>query len=319
MLRYLPSTVDPNVLVSAATSDDAGVYRLGPDLAAVATVDYITPVVDDPFVFGQVAVANAVSDIYAMGARPLFGLNVVNFPRERLPLETLAEILRGGAEKAGEAEMVVLGGHSIDDPEPKYGMAVFGIVHPSRLVTNAGARPGDRLVLTKQLGTGVITTAIKQGIAPPEVAAEAIRSMVTLNRSAAEAMVEVGVRAATDITGFGLLGHLREVVQASGVGARIDCASVPVLPGVWDLIDQKAIPGGTRRNLEAVSPIVQWGVDITEARQLLLCDAQTSGGLLIAVPAERTPALLDALAARAVSAAVIGVCTDEPDRIRVEA
>jgi selenide,water dikinase len=317
VLRHLPPVLDPNVLVGTSTSDDAAVYKLTPDLAVVATVDYITPVVDDPFVFGQVAVANAVSDVYAMGARPLFGLNVVNFPRDRLPLDTLEAILAGGAAKAAEADMPILGGHSIDDPEPKYGMAVFGSVHPERVVTNAGAQPDDRLILTKPLGVGIITTAIKRDLAPPEVAAAAVASMTTLNRAAAEAMLEVGVHACTDITGFGLLGHLGEMLRASGVGARIVARNVPVLKGVWDLVAREAVPGGTLRNLESVGEFVRFGPNLDRAQQIVLADAQTSGGLLIAASQDRAERLVGALGTRGIVAAEIGVCTDEPRWVQV--
>lgn len=316
MLRSLPVSDDPNALVGAATADDAAVYRLSPEQALVATVDYITPVVDDPYAFGQIAAANSLSDVYAMGARPLFALNVVGFPRDRLPLDTLARILEGGAAKAAEAGISVLGGHSIDDPEPKYGLVALGLVHPDRVVTNAGARPGDRLFLTKPLGMGVITTAIKRDAAPAVVVEQAVATMAALNRAAAEAMLEIGPHAATDVTGFGLLGHLLEMLNASGVGATLRLDQVPVLDGVWDLLRAEIYPGGTRRNHAHVSPRVDWG-DLDEYEQLLLADAQTSGGLLIAVPAERAGALHDALTARGVLAAEIGAVTDEPGRVRV--
>ena len=316
MLRSLPPVVDPDVLVGTATADDAAVFRLSADQALVATVDYITPVVDDPYAFGQIAAANALSDVYAMGGRPIFALNVVGFPRETLPLDTLARILEGGAAKVAEAGIGVLGGHSVDDPEPKYGLVALGLVHPDRIVKNAGARPGDRLFLTKPLGMGVITTAIKRDAAPPATVEQALATMGALNRAAAEAMLAVGPHAATDVTGFGLLGHLLEMLNASGVGAELRFDQVPVVEGVWDLLRAGIYPGGSRRNLDAVSPRVDWG-GLDDAEQLLLADAQTSGGLLIAVAAEDAPTLRAELTARGTLAADIGTITDHPGRVRV--
>ena len=316
MLRSLPPVVDPDVLIGAATADDAAVYRLSADQALVATVDYITPVVDDPYEFGMIAAANSLSDIYAMGARPIFALNVVGFPRDTLPLDVLARILEGGAAKVTEAGIGVLGGHSVDDPEPKYGLVALGIVHPERVVANAGARPGDRLFLTKPLGLGVVTTAIKRDAAPPATVEQALTVMRTLNRGAAEAMVAVGPHAATDVTGFGLLGHLLEMLNASDVGATLRLSQVPVVEGVWDLLHADIYPGGSRRNHAHVSARVDWG-DLDEYEQLLLADAQTSGGLLIAVAPDRAAALRAELAARGTLAAEIGTVTPEPGRVRV--
>lgn len=296
MLRHLPQPSDPNLLLGIGSNDDAAIYRLSDELALVQTVDVFTPIVDDPYTFGAIAAANALSDVYAKGGRPVLALNVAGFPR-RLSLDILAEILRGGAEKAGEAGVAIVGGHTIDDPEPKYGLAVTGLVHPARFVTNAGARPGDVLYLTKPLGIGVITTGIKQEKTPPEVAAEAIRVMNTLNRAASEAMLEAGAHACTDITGYGLLGHLHEMTEASGVGARISVRAVPVLEGARALAAAGAIAGGTARNLEWLADKVRWGAGIDETIRLLLADAQTSGGLLIAVAPERTGALEAALRA----------------------
>lgn len=296
MLRHLPPITDPAVLVGTDTADDAGVYRLTSDLALVQTVDVFTPVVDDPYWFGAIAAANALSDVYAMGATPRLALNIAGFPRKALPLDVLGEILRGGAEKCGEAGVTVIGGHTLDDPEPKYGLAVTGFVHPDRVITNATARQGDRLVLTKPLGLGVITTGIKQEQTSPAAAQEAIRVMATLNRAAAQAMIETGVSAATDITGFGLLGHLYEMTRAAGVRARVRLRDVPILEDAWDLVRRGAIPGGTQRNQAALEGVVTWeGID--EDAQVLLCDAQTSGGLLIAVPEGRLERLFRALRA----------------------
>ncbi len=299
MLRHLPKPSDPNLLLGIGTDDDAAVYRLSDEMALVQTVDVFTPIVDDPYTFGAIAAANALSDIYAKGGRPLLALNIAGFPR-KLPLDILAEILRGGADKAAEAGVMIVGGHSIDDPEPKYGLAVTGLVHPEKFVSNAGARPGDALYLTKPLGIGVITTGIKQEKTPAAVADAAVRIMGTLNRAASEGMQEVGVHAATDVTGFGLLGHLHEMVAASGVGARISAAAVPVLDGARDLARQGAIAGGTARNLEWLADKVRWAPEVDETMRLLLADAQTSGGLLIAVAPERATALERALRARGV-------------------
>ena len=299
MLRHLPKSGDPNLLLGIGTGDDAAVYRLTDELALVQTVDVFTPIVDDPYTFGQIAATNALSDVYAKGGRPLLALNIAGFPR-KLSLDILAEILRGGAEKALEAGVSIVGGHTIDDPEPKYGLAVTGLVHPARFVSNAGARPGDVLFLTKPIGIGVITTGIKQDMTPPAVAAEAIRVMNTLNRAASEAMMQVGVHAATDVTGFGLLGHLYRMVDASSVAARISAAAVPVLPGAADLAGRGAVAGGTARNLEWLADKVRWAPTIDDTTRILLADAQTSGGLLIAVVPERAAALEHAMRARGV-------------------
>jgi selenide,water dikinase len=293
--------------VATSTADDAGVYRLTPDLALVQTVDVFTPIVDDPYWFGAIAAANALSDVYAMGGTPRLALNIAGFPRAKLSLDILGEILKGGADKCSEAGVTVIGGHTIDDPEPKFGLAVTGFVHPDRVVTNASARHGDRLVLTKPLGMGVITTGIKQERTSRATIEEAIRLMAVLNEAAARAMIEVGVSAATDITGFGLLGHLHEMTRAAGVHATIRLGQVPILEEAWDLARRGMVPGGTQRNRAALEGAVSWdGID--EEAQILLCDAQTSGGLLIAVPEARLDRLLRSLRAGNVpAAAVIGV------------
>jgi selenide,water dikinase len=309
VLRHLPQPSDPNLLLGIGSDDDAAIYRLSDELALVQTVDVFTPIVDDPYTFGSIAAANALSDVYAKGGRPVLALNVAGFPR-RLSLDILAEILRGGAEKAREAGVAIVGGHTIDDPEPKYGLAVTGLVHPARFVTNAGARPGDVLYLTKPLGVGVITTGIKQEKTPPEVAAEAIRVMNTLNRAASEAMLEAGVHASTDVTGFGLLGHLYEMTKASGVGAQISAWAVPVLVGAPALAAAGAVAGGTARNLEWLADKVQWDPAIDETTRILLADAQTSGGLLVAVAPEGAAHFAHALRSRGVEAvAKIGTIT----------
>ena len=291
MLRQLPAVTDPDLLVGVSTEDDAAVYRLTDDLALVQTVDYFPPIVDDPFAFGEIAVANALSDIYAMGARPLLALNIVGFPAD-LPKEILGKILKGGASKAIEAGVLIVGGHTVDDKEPKYGMAVTGIIKPGMQVTNAGARPGDVLVLTKPIGTGIITTAAMQDGASPEVLAGAIEMMRTLNHAAADAMVEAGVNACVDVTGFGLVGHLLGMLRASGRAARIGLGKVPLLEGARDLVKLGVAPGGTRRNLSSADRKVVWDPGIEEWAKLLLCDAQTSGGLLISVPEEKLARLM---------------------------
>jgi len=307
---------DPRVLVG--TEDDAGVYQLNDELAIVQTVDFFTPVVDDPYDFGAIAAANALSDIYAMGAKPLTALNLVAFPKDG-PLEVLGEIMRGGAEKAREAGVVVIGGHSIDDKEPKYGMAVTGVVHPKKMALKSGARPGDALVLTKPLGTGIISSAIKAGRAPQAMIETATANMKSLNKAASEAMVEVGVTGATDITGFGLLGHLHEMLHTSGVSARLALSRIPIIDGVHALA-KSGVPGGTRANLKFVSDKVTWDEGITEEEKLILADAQTSGGLLIAVSSDKLDALLAGLAARGVQTrAVIGeVLEGEAGKILVD-
>lgn len=303
----LPPTSDPALLVGSDTLDDAAVYRLNDEIALVQTVDFFTPVVDDPYDFGRIAAANAFSDIYAMGARPLTALNIVAFPSGVLPLDYLGRILQGGAETARLASATIVGGHTIDDPEPKYGLAVTGIIKPGEEMTNAGAAPGDLLVLTKPLGTGVIATAIKLGRASPDVISAATASMAHLNRDAAEVAREQGVRGLTDVTGFGLLGHLGEMCRASGAGADLWFDRLPFLPGAEDLARQGVAPGGTRRNLEYVEPWTAFDERIEPWQRLLCADAQTSGGLLLCVSPERVEAVVRALESLSTpAAAVIG-------------
>jgi selenide,water dikinase len=306
-LRRLPISNDPNVLVGYGTSDDAGVYRLSDDLAIVQTVDFFTPIVDDAYDFGRIAATNALSDLYAMGATPLTALNIAAFPIEAHGLEPLAQMLAGGAAVARAAGVAILGGHTIEDDEPKYGMAVTGRIHPDRIVTNAGAQPGDVVVLTKPLGTGVLGSALKSGAIDAHGIAEAVRWMTTLNAGAAAAMLAVGVDAATDVTGFGLLGHGNEIARSSGVRLRIDVARVPVMALVRELIGAGIAPGGSRRNVAEHAAFTTFGPDIAADTRLILSDAQTSGGLLICVPAERADALCDALLAAGVLAARVGV------------
>jgi selenide,water dikinase len=311
VLRHLVPVESAEALVDASTGDDAAVYALGDGRALVVTVDFFTPLVDDPYDFGRIAAANALSDIYAMGARPLFLLNLLGFPRALLDEGLVEEIIRGGSDMAREAGVPILGGHSVDDPEPKYGLVAVGEVDVESVVTNTSAEPGDVLILTKALGTGIVATAIKAGTASDTATAAAVRSMTTLNRDSAEAMLRVGVRAATDVTGYGLLGHLSNLLLQSGVAAEIVAKDVPVLPEVPELIADGHIPGGTQRNLGDLEGRVDFG-DQSESVRLILTDAQTSGGLLIAVREERSEELMELLRAVAPVTTIVGRVTDGP-------
>lgn len=295
-------------------------FRVREDLALVQTVDFFTPVVDEPYWYGAIAAANSFSDVYAMGGTPLTALNLVCFPIDSAPADILADILRGGYDKAQEAGVVILGGHSVDDPEPKYGMAVTGVVHPQKVVTNADAKPGDLLVLTKPLGTGIITTAAKFDECPADVLDEAIRVMAALNAGAAQAMQEVGVHSATDVTGFGLIGHLHQMAQASGVAIRLHAGRVPLLPAAERLALQGNTTRGGSLNREYVAELLRFSDRVPLSLQHVLLDPQTSGGLVIAVEPERVSALLEALHARQTPCAeVIGeVLEGQPGQIVVE-
>jgi len=284
-----PPTEYPDLLVGLNPADDAAVYRLGPDQALIVTTDFFTPVVDTPYEYGAIAAANSLSDVYAMGGRPILALNIVAFPPQ-LPPEILTEILRGGAEKAREAGVVIAGGHTVQDKEPKYGLAAIGLVHPDRMMTKTGARPGDWLVLTKPLGTGVITTAGKQEKAKPEHLAGAIEWMSRLNDRACALAQEFSVRGATDITGYGLLGHALEMAEASGVGLEIDLKAVPLMEGAKEYAAAWLFPGGTHDNRAYFGPRVKSAAGIAEPDLMLLFDSQTSGGLLLCVPAEKRDA-----------------------------
>jgi selenide,water dikinase len=335
VLGALPPIVDPNVLVATAARDDAAVYRIAPDRALVATVDFFTPIVDDPAEFGSIAAANALSDVYAMGARPIFALAITAFPREKLSTGLLEKIVAGGAAKMGEAGIAVVGGHSVDDPEPKFGYAVIGEVHPDRVIANDGAHSGDVLYLTKPLGSGLITTAIKRGLCPRALEREAVAVMTHLNRAASEAMVAAGATAATDVTGYGLIGHLANIKG----GADIQLSAVPFMSGVRELAANNLFPSGSRRNHAAfTSPLVgmyaakpggggspqdayrvevDWD-GIAEIDQMMLCDAQTSGGLLVAIPPDRAAQFEDALHSAPYRPARIGTVTGRGS-IRVQA
>lgn len=304
---HLPEVTD-EVLVAADTGDDAAVVRLPDGHALIATLDFFTPIVDDPYDWGRIAATNALSDVYAMGGRPFLGLNVVSWPVDDLPLEMLGRVLQGGIDAATGAGIAVLGGHSITDPEPKYGMVALGLADPERIVRNSTAPAGAHLFLTKPLGLGIVSTALKRGIAEPDLVARAVELMTTLNASAAAAMLEAGAEAATDVTGFGLLGHLQRMLAASGVGARLDASAVPVLDGALALARAGVVPGGTSRNHAFVAPHTDWG-GLSEPEQLVLADAQTSGGLLIAARDHRT--MSEALGAAGVAHADIGVTLAE--------
>ena len=301
--------MNSNVLVDAASRDDAAVYRLSDDRAIVATVDFFTPIVDDAAAWGAITAANALSDIYAMGATPLFALNLVGWPRGKLSYDILGEVMRGASEVAAEAQCLMLGGHSVDDPEPKFGMCVIGEAHPDRLLTNTHARAGDRLVLTKPLGTGILSTALKRSVIDERAMEPAVRSMRTLNDRAAKVALRHGVRAATDVTGFGLLGHLGNILDGSGVGARVDFGALPLFEGVRGLAEAGVVPGGTQRNLEAAEHVT-WAQRVTLADRMICVDAQTSGGLLLAVdPAHVDAVVADLKAEGTLASAIIGTIT----------
>lgn len=315
----MPGIDDPSVLIDAATQDDAAVYKLDNERALVATVDFFTPIVDDPYTFGAIAAANALSDVYAMGARPLFALNLVAWPREDEMLDLLTDTIRGGADKVGEAGAFIVGGHTIDDKEPKYGLVVLGEVHPDKILTCGNPRPGDVIILTKPLGTGVLSTALKNEIISEQEMSSAIESMCTLNAGAAAAVETVrdSVSGVTDVTGFGLLGHLHNLL-GDAAGAQIDVSKLPIFPGVSDLIEQGAVPGGTEKNREAIAEHVRWGAEVTETQQIMACDAQTSGGLLIALRSDKADALIAALRKEGAPApSVIGHITQGDSTIEV--
>ncbi len=295
ILEKLPVPTDPSILVGAETSDDAAVYRLSDNLAAILTLDFFTPIVDSPYYFGAIAAANALSDIYAMGGKPVMALNIVGFPAARLPLTILETILKGASDKAEEAGISILGGHTVDDTEPKYGMAVMGILSPDAIITNRNAQPGDALILTKPLGTGIITTAGKRGLADERTMNEAIEIMSALNHKAAQTMMNYPVNACTDITGFGLMGHLKEMTQGSRTDAVIYAEKTPIIPKARDFAAANVVPGGSLSNVQYVSTIVDWDKSVSQLDKILLCDAQTSGGLLISLPAQYEESFLQEL------------------------
>ena len=303
LVAALPRTQRDDVLVGFDTADDAAVVRLRDDLAIVQTVDFFTPIVDDAYDFGRIAATNALSDVYAMGAEPLCALNLVAFPLEKLGPEVLGEILRGGHDAVSAAGAAIVGGHSIDDAEPKYGLAVTGTVHPDEVLTNAGGQPGDVLLLTKPLGAGAISTAVKRGLASKEMVAAAVEVMTTLNADAARAARAAGAHALTDVTGFGLLGHLHELASASGCAAEVVASDVPAIDGVARLLalGDRALAGGTKRNRAYAETFTTWERSAAQARRWLVCDAMTSGGLLAAVPEERADAMPGSVVGRLVA------------------
>ncbi len=306
MLDKIAPGVSDALILGFETSDDAAVYRLSDDMAALLTVDFFTPIVDDPYDFGRITAANALSDIYAMGGRPLTAMNMLAFPCSMGP-DIVGEVVRGGAEKVLEAGAVVVGGHTIDDPEPKFGLSVFGVIHPDKVVRNRGARPGDVLFLTKPIGTGLWGTALKRDVVDSEEARQVIESMAALNRAACEAMVAVGVHAATDVTGFGLIGHLHEMADASGCSAVLDLAEVPLFDRALDLAADGVVPGRTKEVVSWANGFTRWhSTTERDVTMRVLGDPQTSGGLLIAVAPERADELADQLGAREVMAARVG-------------
>lgn len=321
VLKGLPQTTDPRLLVGTNTADDAGVYQITDDLAIIQTVDFFTPILDDPYTFGQVAAANSLSDVYAMGGTPVTVLNIVGWPKGSFPLSVLTDILRGGQDKVTEAGAVVAGGHTCIDRELKFGLSVTGLIHPDKIITNAAAKAGDRLILTKPLGMGVITTAIKQGRGSGALAERVGGIMKTLNKKAAEIMRNYKVNACTDVTGFGLMGHLHEMMIASGVQARLFYSQIPILPEAYDFTGPETVPGGSKGNLNFLKPHVRLSPDISEEQSILIHDAQTSGGLIICVEQSDAADLLATLHAEGVSdASLIGqVGEGEKGRIIVEA
>ncbi len=317
VLKNLPVPTDANVLVGTDTSDDATVYKINESQALVQTLDFFTPIVDEPYHFGAIAAANALSDVYAMGARPLFALNIVGFPDKRLPMSVLQEILQGAQDKAAEAGISILGGHTVEDTEPKYGMVVTGLVHPEKVIKNVGAKAGDVLILTKPIGTGILSTATKRGLTDEATRHRAIKLMSTLNREAAETAIKYNVSACTDVTGFGLMGHLREMILNAEVGVEVRKSEVPVIEQARKFATAGIIPGGTKNNLDYVSGEMQWN-NTPETEKLILCDAQTSGGLLMAVDKDQADNIMKELKEKNIEAAQIGVFTkDNPGKITV--
>ena len=312
---------NPNLIAGLEGFEDAGVYKISDDLALILTLDFFTPIVDDPHLFGQIAAVNALSDVYAMGGKPLTAMNIICFPTKKLEMSVLHDILLGGLEKIHEAGVTLVGGHSVEDDEPKYGLSVTGIIHPEKVLRNKGARPGDQLILTKAIGTGIVSTALKGGEAPEKLLRRSIKTMTTLNRQAAELMVATpDVHACTDITGFGFLGHACEMIEESKTGMRIFSSAVPVFEGVRNLIDEGFLPGGLYRNKNFRMPMIEVGKNVPEWLLDLLFDPQTSGGLLISVGAKEAKGLAKQMRDAGVTdAAIVGEVAKEPQaRIVVE-
>jgi selenide,water dikinase len=315
----LPFISDPNLIVGMERAEDAGVYKLSDELALIQTLDFFTPIVDDPYSFGQIAAANALSDVYAMGGQPLTAMNIVCFPQNTMDMSILTDILKGGLERMHEAGVVLVGGHSVEDTELKYGLSVTGTIHPDRVVLNNGARAGDRLILTKPLGTGIISTALKGDMVSEEAVASIVKSMTTLNNKAAEQMQAVGVNACTDVTGFGLLGHAGEMIEGTDIGMVIDSGAVPYFPEAKELAEMGMMPGGLHRNRDFRKNMIDIAESVPQYLADILFDPQTSGGLLIAIPGEKAADLLERLKKEGVmEAAVIGeVVAENKGRITV--
>jgi selenide,water dikinase len=313
VLRQLPEREhDPNLLVGLDTSDDAGVYKLTDEIALIQTVDYFTPVVDDPYMFGQIAAANALSDVYAMGGKPKTVLNIVGFPIKELGPDVLAEILKGAADKTKEAGALLVGGHSIDDKEPKFGLSVTGLIHPDKILRNVGAKPGDALVLTKPIGVGILTTGVKRDAVTPEQLKKVTETMASLNKVAAECLDGLNPNAGTDVTGFGLLGHASEIARGSDVSLTIHFDQVPLLDGTVELANQGIIPSGTKSNYEWLSEAVVYDEKLTEQERFILCDAVTSGGLLVSLPKEEAEQYVQKLHENGIAeAAIVGEVTEK--------
>jgi selenide,water dikinase len=316
ILKYLPLPEDPNILVDIDTHDDAGVYKVNDDLALVFTTDFFPPVCSDPYEFGQIAAANSISDVYAMGGRPVIALNIMMFPASKMPLEAYIDILRGGADMAATAGVRIIGGHTIDDNPPKYGLAVIGYVHPRRIITNAGARPGDSMILTKPVGTGVILAGQRLKMASEKDITEAKRIMKLLNNSGAEVMKKYDIRGATDVTGFGLAGHALKMAKASSVSITLNMKRVPLIGKTYDLVDQGCIPGAAFRNLEYAEPDTRFASDLDYNLKMIAFDAQTSGGLLMCVPGDKEQVVLQELEnSGLISSAVIGTVSDFTEKL----
>jgi len=318
ILKQLPESKDPRILVGIESSDDAAVFQISEKSALVQTVDVIPPVVDSPYYYGSIAASNALSDVYAMGGKPLYALNIVGFPDTRLPIDVLQEILKGATDKAEEAGIQILGGHSLETPEPLFGLTVTGIVEPGRVIRNYGLQPGDALILTKPLGTGILTIAMKGNLIPATESEKILEAMAALNNLAAKEMRQFNVHACTDITGFGFLGHLKEMIAHDPIDIALSAHRIPLYKGVWECIAEGFIPGGTKNNLDYISSTVIWGEGVSQQEKLLLCDAQTSGGLLIALPESEAERLIDRLKAAGVEAAtLVGRCKSGEGKIIV--
>lgn len=317
-MGQLPDITDPNVLVGSANADDAGVYRITDDIAVVLTTDFFTPIVDDPYWFGAIAAANSLSDVYAMGAKPIVSLNLAMFPREAAFFPHLKKIMQGGIDKMTEAGVSIIGGHTIKDKEPKFGFTVLGTIHPNNILDNSKAKPGDALILTKKIGTGIVSTGLKAGLCSNAVIEEFTLSMAALNRRASEIMLEIGVSTATDITGFGLIGHLHEVLSASKCQARLYSSCVPFFDEAVRIAGKNVVPGGTISNTKSYSQYVEWSKEVSDIENILMNDAQTSGGLLIFVPGNKKERLITALQKEGILAAYIGDIPEKSGTVNKE-